>query len=102
MFQNRFSQIKQKHDTIHPEDDIAMEQCWKEMTDLLSENLDVTLQFMQSCNEGDAEMISEVMDDVSNRLRSRSFIEALKQMNARLPNLNIGNLIESDEKMFLE
>ncbi len=99
MFQDEFAKIEAVYAQIPMEDDRALMDCWERLTQLVCSHLDETIQFMRNCTEFQAGMISSIMDDVTIQLRSRRFIEALRELDRRFPQLGMAPLIDHDVRM---
>ena len=70
---------------LHPNDDFAMEECWKVETDLLSENVSETIRFLQTqCTDEELYWLSSVFSDISERVQSKELVEAMRARLARV------------------
>ncbi|UIO43731.1 hypothetical protein LOY85_06145 [Brevibacillus brevis] len=58
------------------ENDPRIEQKWMELTDALSENEDLTLNFLKNCTKTELSYLSEVFEDVAYNLQSKKYIES--------------------------
>ena len=59
---------------------------------------DETIEFINNCNEHDIYWLSEIFEDISEIFQSQKFIEALKNVQAKYPNLDLETDIMFAEK----
>jgi len=65
---------------LHPEDYIGIEECWSEMTDILSKDISATLEFFQNdCTDEEFYWLSSVFEDVAEKTKSPELIPALRK-----------------------
>lgn len=68
---------------VFPDDEwycweLFIEQCWEEETEILSRNIDDTIDFLDNeCTADEFSWLSEVFDDVAERTQSREFVDCL-------------------------
>ena len=92
----------QRRATVNDEWDYGVQQCWSEEIALLTDNVDDTISFLEHyCTGDEFAWMSEIFDEISEKLQSREFIVALKGAAARFPEetekYNIVPFIESAE-----
>ena len=64
---------------LHPEDDFGIEECWSEMTDILSKDIDSTIEFFQNdCTDEEFYWLSSVFEDVAEKTKAPELIPALR------------------------
>lgn len=68
------------------------------MTEVLSQDVYETITYLEECSEEDLYFISEIFEDVSECLKSREYIECLKKLDKKFPNLHMTNDIDLAEK----
>lgn len=80
---NRRRELEQDCD----EEITRTEECWKDLSDLLSMDISSSIEFMMSpeCTQDDFSMISEVFDDIARNTQSTEFINCLKTLADRYP-----------------
>lgn len=79
-------EIIQKRAATNDEWQAGVEQCWAELTDALTENIEVTRKFLlEDCTADEASWISEVYDDIVRKTQSWEYIELLRKSIARFP-----------------
>ena len=65
--------------SIHPNDDYGTEKCWKEETEILSENISETINFFKNqCTDEEFYWLSSVFLDVSEIVQSKLFVQTLR------------------------
>jgi hypothetical protein len=66
-------------------DDYGIEESWKSLTKILSENVDDTICFFNNeCTDEEFFWLSEVFSDVSEVLQSKEFVQTLRNRLARV------------------
>lgn len=80
------------------ENDPIIYKLWRELTELLSENIEETICFLNSCTELQLFYIGEIIEDISYNVKSIKFINTLYELNGKYPNLQM----ESDIKIAKE
>ncbi|MCD7774362.1 MAG: hypothetical protein LUH40_02110 [Clostridiales bacterium] len=67
----------------------GIEQCWKRLIDVLSENISETIDFiLNSCSDEELFWISEVFEDIAEQTQSKEFTEALRRRLERVTREN--------------
>lgn len=54
----------------HGNDDFGIEECWKKITEILSQNEDGTIDYLNNCSKEDLYYRSEVFEDIPRNLKS--------------------------------
>lgn len=90
MIESRFNELKKIYETLNPYYDARQEDYWKQLTSLFTENEEETIRFLDNCSEEDAEIASEVFDDVAKVLQSLKFIDCLHRLEQKFPDSTIG------------
>ena len=71
--------------SLHPNDDYGTEKCWKEETEILSEDISETIDFFKNqCTDEEFFWLSSVFSDVSEIVQSKQFVETLRSRLARV------------------
>ena len=66
-------------------DDFGLEESWKKLTSILSENVDDTITFFNDiCTDEEFFWLSEVFSDVSGVLQSEEYVQAIKERLKRV------------------
>lgn len=84
----------------HPEDDYGIYECWDKMTEILSQDIDETIQYLENCSEEDLYFISEIFEDISEKVKSEKYIGCLRKLDKKFPNLNMTRDIDIAESYF--
>ena len=89
MIESRFNELKKIYVTLNPYYDARQEDYWKQLTALFTENEDETIRFLDNCSEEDAEIASEVFDNVAKVLQSLKYIDCLHRLEKKFPDSTI-------------
>jgi len=81
-------------------DDCGMEKYWNKMTELLSLNEDTTIKYLEDCDADNLYWISEVFEDISANLKSQKFIDCLRKLDKKFPELEMAHDIDIAESYF--
>lgn len=79
------------------EDDYGIESCWNKIIDILSKDVNKTILYLENCSEEDLYYISEVFEDIAIKLHSKAYIECLRKLDKKFPNLKITKDIDLAE-----
>ena len=70
-------------------DDPRINEYWNVLTEELTNSEEETIEFLCQCDEHDIYWLSEVFDDISEVLQSQKFIDTIKNLQAKYPNVNM-------------
>lgn len=74
----------------------GIEKCWSQEIEILCEDVDATISFLQNeCTAEEFSWISEIIDNLAERTRSRELVQAYKNLIDKFPE-------ESKESNILE
>lgn len=60
--------------------------CWNEEIDILSRNIEDTIEFLENeCTANEFSWLSEVFDDVAEKTQSRAFVDCLYKVAKKFP-----------------
>ncbi|RDU25279.1 hypothetical protein [Anaerosacchariphilus polymeriproducens] len=90
--------IIEKRKLKHNEDDFGIQECWDEIVVNLSESCEETIKYLEECSEEYIYYISEVFEDISEQLQRQEFIECLRKLEKKFPNLNLKKDIDIAEE----
>lgn len=66
--------------------DFGIEQCWQAEVGILSEDISSTIAFLENeCTPDEFSWISEVIEDLAEKTKSRELIECYKNLMSRFP-----------------
>ena len=64
----------------------GVEKCWAELTDALTEDIEVTRKFLlEDCTADEASWVSEIYDDIIYKTQSHEYIDLLRKSIERFP-----------------
>ncbi len=71
--------------TLHVNDDFGIEKSWKKLTEILSENIDDAIRFINNtCTDEELFWLSEVFEDIAEKTQSKELIQALRNRLAKV------------------
>ena len=75
----------------------GIEKCWNEEIEILGEDVDATISFLQNeCTAEEFGWISEIIDNLAERTRSRELVQAYKNLTDKFPEeCKESNILES-------
>ena len=97
MFDDEVRSILKRRISIHPEDRI-ISLIWEELASKLSENEELTINFLSTCSSKEIYYISEVFEDISLNLKSHKFIGELRELEKKFPYIDMRADIELAEE----
>lgn len=71
---------------------------WSVFTELLSKDIYQTIKFLDGCTEDEIYWLSEVFEDISYKVNSKAFIDCLKRLEKKFPNIDLADDIKSAEE----
>ena len=89
MIKNLMDKILIEREKKHINDGFGIEECWDKMVEILSKNTNETIEYLQNCSEEEIYFISEVFEDISDKLQSPEYILCLRELEKKFPNLNL-------------
>ncbi|MGI2749701.1 hypothetical protein ACRS52_13650 [Bacillus cytotoxicus] len=101
MFEEQVRKIISERKTVHPENSFLIEKYWEQLAELLSEDIEHTIKFLDSASEEEIEWISEVFEDIDYGTKNKEYIDCLKRLTKKFPNSTIKPSVEIVEKMNL-
>ncbi len=100
MIDNEIRELLKEREAIYIEDYISTEKCWEKEVNLLTQNMDETIDFISNrCTGEEFAWLSEVFDDVVEKIQSMEFITCLQRMVKKFPEeakeYNLVDIVES-------
>ncbi|EMG28418.1 hypothetical protein [Listeria fleischmannii] len=89
--------ILKKRKGLNINDNFGIAKCWNEMTILLIQNEDETIDYLNECNEDYLYYISEIFEDISEQFQSKRFITYLRKLDKKFPKLDMTKDIDIAE-----
>lgn len=83
---------------LHIEDAMGIQKCWTQIVEILSLDELSTIKYLNECIEQDIYLISEVFEDISERLQSKKFIKCLRELDEKYPHLEMTQDIDLAEQ----
>ncbi|EON70214.1 hypothetical protein [Lysinibacillus sphaericus] len=80
------------------DNDPRIEQKWEELIVVLSEDENLTLNFLQICTKTELSFLSEIFEEVAYNLQSKKYIDLLYCLDQRYPDLNLKRSIQIAEE----
>ncbi|MFP1648692.1 hypothetical protein [Enterococcus mundtii] len=89
--------ILKKRKELDINNDFRIEKCWDEMTKNLTKNEEETIDYLNGCDKDDLYYISEIFEDISEKLQSQRFIAVLRKLDKKFPELDMTKDIDIAE-----
>jgi len=77
---------------------ILKDYLWDELIRLLSEDENETIELLKTSTKEEIYWISEVMEEVAEKLDSNTYINTLKSISKKYPECNLQDIIEISVK----
>lgn len=87
--EERIRKLIEQRKKLNMNDDKGIQNCWEEITDILSDNEVNTITYLDNCSKDDVYWISEVFEDISQNLQWHKFIECLRRLDLKFPELDM-------------
>lgn len=91
----RYIEVRSKIDS---NDSFAIYEKWDELIQLLSENENQTIELLKTSTKEEIDWISEVMEEVAEKLDSNTYINTLKLVSEKFPECNLKDIIDISVK----
>jgi hypothetical protein len=86
-----------KRNKLNLNDDYGIQNCWKEMIEILVKDEKKTLYYLEHCSKGELYWISEVFEDIAGALQSKELIICLRKLDNKYPELEMTKDIDTAE-----
>ncbi|UED78739.1 hypothetical protein FH508_0014895 [Lysinibacillus sp. CD3-6] len=80
--------------------DPAISECWDRLVIEFTNEFD-TIEFLNSCSEEEVYWISSVFDDLAYKFPSRKYLDCIKQLAKKYPEIDMAHDIELAESYIL-
>ncbi|MCM3134382.1 hypothetical protein M3629_16430 [Paenibacillus polysaccharolyticus] len=87
-------EIIRKRAVLHMNDPV-IEKYREELIHVLSQNEKDTIDFLKKCSKEEALWVSEVFEEIAYHLQSVEYINTLKDINKKYPELKLTNVINT-------
>ncbi len=82
----KFREVLKELNETEIEYDYGIEMCWKEEVEILSEDIPSTVEYLKNeCTADEFVWISEIIDDLAEKTRSRELVECYKSLMGKFP-----------------
>ena len=86
-FKNRFSLISKEMMEAEPEYDFLFKQIWRRLTDLMCEDIHLTIEFLDNASREEIDIADSVFEDIAQRIDSQEYIDCLNRLCEKFPEL---------------
>lgn len=70
---------------LDPNDDFGQEKCWNEMTDILSADINATMDYFHTaCTDEEFYWLGSIFEDVAEQTQSKEFVQVLRERLAKV------------------
>lgn len=99
MIDNRVvDRILGERKNMHPDDPCVMDK-WNELIKIFTYDEMSTIAYLNNCCKENIEWISEIFEDISEQLQSFRFIECIKRLAIKYPDLDLEQDISYAKKV---
>lgn len=98
MLKDEMKKIISERQRKHLQDDYGIQKCWDKMIELLSNDEQETFEYLKQCSKEDLFFVSEVFEDVAEKLQSRDYIKCLRDLDVKFPDLEMKKDIDIAEE----
>ena len=78
MISQQIRDILKKRKKLYLNDDFGVQECWMQLTNILSEDINSTISFiLNECTDGEFFWLSEVFEEVARTTKSVDFVSAI-------------------------
>ncbi|KIL19314.1 MULTISPECIES: hypothetical protein [Bacillus] len=95
--ENALRIVLDKRKKLDLNDDYGIQKSWDEIIEILGENEERTLEYLDRCSKEDLYWISEVFEDISEVLQSKELIKCLRKLDEKYPELEMTQDIDLAE-----
>ncbi|MCY7501638.1 MULTISPECIES: hypothetical protein [Bacillus] len=95
--ENALRTVLDKRKKLDLNDDYGIQKSWDEIIEILGENEERTLEYLDRCSKEDLYWISEVFEDISEVLQSKELIKCLRKLDEKYPELEMTQDIDLAE-----
>lgn len=93
--------IISKRESKDINDYYGINECWNEMIESLSDNINETIAYLNDCSEKEIYYISEVFEDIAEQTNSKEYIECLRAIDSKYPGLKLKRDIDIAEEYII-
>ena len=97
MFKNEVKDVLKKRMNSNDEDDFTIYKYRDKLVELLSKNEEETIKVLCELNEKEVSYVSEVFEEIAEKLQSCNYINILWKLERKFPNLNLKRCVKTAE-----
>ena len=86
-FKKKFAEIEKEMMEADPENDFLFEQIWRRLTDLMCEDIHLTIEFLDNATRDEIDIADSVFEDIAQRIDSHEYIDCLYRLCEKFPEL---------------
>lgn len=95
--ENKMKVILNQRKKLNLNDDYGIYKSWNEIIEVLSENEENTIRYLETCSKEELYWISEVFEDIAEIIQSKELIDCLRTLDEKYPELEMTNDIDLAE-----
>ena len=101
-FKREFTEIAKEMMEADPQNEFLQPPLWAKLTDLMSEDLPLTIKFLENATEDEVNTAFCVVEDVAQRHDSQEYIDCLYRLCDKYPRLDMRPVAELAEAFMKE
>ena len=101
-FKRKFAEIEKEMMEADPQNEFLQPPLWARLTDLMSEDLPLTIEFLENATEDEVDTAFCVVEDVAQRHDSQEYIDCLYRLCDKYPSSNMRTVVEIAEAFMEE
>ncbi len=82
----KLKEVIKRRNSLELNDDYALEECWDIFTDMLSNNVEETIDFLKNCTEDEFYGVAEVFPEIIKKTQSLEIYNTMIARNESLEN----------------
>jgi hypothetical protein len=94
---NKMDVILNERKKLNLNDDYGIYKSWNEIIEVLSEDEENTIRYLETCSKEELYWISEVFEDIAEIIQSKDLIDCLRTLDEKYPELEMTNDIDIAE-----
>ena len=83
----KLKEILAKEKSLTEENDGIFEELFRQKLEILCENPDSTIAFLDECTQDEFSLVSNAFEDIADAFRDERFIECIKRNQLRFPEI---------------
>jgi hypothetical protein len=96
-FKRKFAEIAKEMMEADPQNEFLQPPLWTRLTDLMSEDLPLTIEFLDNATEDEVDTAFCVVEDVAQRHDSQEYIDCLYRLCDKYPGLKMRRIVKMAE-----